>query len=106
MGLLFAPIGGFVFFKGVAGIRRELRLQSQGTSAQATVEEVKPTNTRLNGVPQWRIRYRYQDHEGRTHHGRSILMPPDEAQAWKAGDAGTVRFDALAPKKSIWIGKP
>lgn len=105
LGLVFAPIGGFMFFKGLAGIRRELRLQSEGTSAQATVEEVAPTNTRFNGVPRWRIRYRYHDHEGRTHQGQSNLMPPEEAQAWKAGDAATVRFDADAPKTSIWIGK-
>jgi hypothetical protein len=81
LGLVFAPIGGFIFFKGVAGIRRELRLQSGGMSAQAKVLEVAPTSTRFNGVPQWRIRYEYQDLDGRKHRGASRLLPPAEAQA-------------------------
>lgn len=105
LGLVFAPIGGFIFFKGVAGIRRELRVKSAGSMAQATVLEVGPTNTSFNGVRQWRIQYRYQDYVGRTHRGKSKLMAPEEAQAWKAGDTGTVRYDSHAPKKSIWVGK-
>jgi hypothetical protein len=104
LGLVFVPIGGFIFFKGVAGILRELKLQSRGTMAQATVVEVGPTNTSFKGVAQWRIRYRYH-YAGRTHRGESNLLAPEEAQAWKAGDMGTVRLDADAPKKSIWVGK-
>jgi uncharacterized protein DUF3592 len=106
LGLVFAPIGGYIFFlRGVAGILRELRLQSEGAVAEATVVEVEPTNISLNGVPQWRIRYRYRDHRGQTHTGASNVMAPEEAQEWKAGDTGTVRFDARAPKKSIWVGR-
>lgn len=105
LGLVFVPIGGYIFFKGVAGILRELRLQSGGTLAKATVIEVEPTNISIQGVPQWRIRYRYRDSLGRDHDGASNVMPPEEAQAWKAGDTGTARFDAHAPKKSIWVGK-
>jgi hypothetical protein len=105
LGLVFVPIGGYIFFKGVGGILRELRLQSEGTLAKATVVEVEPTNTYFKGVQQWRIRYRYRDSLGRDHDGASNVMPPEEAQEWKAGDTGTVRFDAHAPKKSIWVGK-
>lgn len=105
LGLVFAPIGGFIFFRGVAGILRELRLQSGGMVATATVVEVEPTNVSFQGVPQWRIRYRYQDHSGRSHEGASGVVPPEEAQEWKTGDTATVRFDARAPKKSIWVGK-
>jgi hypothetical protein len=98
-------IGGFIFFKGVAGIRRELRLHSEGMSTQATVEEVEPTNYSFNEVTQWRIRYRYRDHQGLTHQGQSNLMRPEEAQAWKAGDEATVLFDAGAPEQSVWVGR-
>jgi hypothetical protein len=105
LGLVFVPIGGFIFFKGVAGIRRELKLRDDGAMVEATVVEVRPANVSFNGVPQWRIRYRYQDHSGRTHGGESNVMAPEEAQAWKAGDKGTAHFDSEAPRKSIWVGK-
>lgn len=105
LGLVFVPIGGVIFFKGLGGILRELRLQDQGTMVEATVVEVGPAGVSLNGVRQWRIRYRYQDHRGRTRTGESGLMAPEEAQAWKAGDTGTVRFDVRAPKKSMWVGR-
>jgi hypothetical protein len=106
LGLFFAPIGGVIFFKGLRGILRELRLQNEGTLAQATVVEVEPANVSFHGVPQWRIRYRYEDHRGRRHSGESNVMAPEEAQEWKAGDTGSARFDTRAPRKSIWVGKP
>jgi len=84
---------------------RELRLQSEGTLAEATVMEVGPADVSFNGVAQWRIRYRYQDHGGRRRHGESGLLVPEEAQQWKAGDRGVARFDAHAPRKSVWLGK-
>ncbi len=105
LGLVLVPLGGGIFLKGVRGILRELRLQVEGTMAEATVVEVGPANASLNGIPQWRIRYRYQDHRGRTHTGESALMAPDEAQEWKVGDTGAARFDTRASKKSIWIGR-
>ena len=73
--------------------------------AEATVLEVGPANVSFNGVPQWRIRYRFQDHRGRTRTGESAVMAPEEAQVWKVDDKGVARFDTRAPKKSIWIGR-
>jgi len=105
LGFFFAGAGGLIFFKGVRGIVRELRLQDEGTRVEATVVEVGPANISFNGVPQWRILYSYQDHRGRTHGGGSNVMAPEEAQAWKTGDKGIARFDTRAPKKSIWVGK-
>jgi hypothetical protein len=106
LGLFFAGAGGPIFFRGVRGIRRELRLRDEGTRVEATVVDVAPANVSFNGVPQWRIAYRYQDHRGRSHTGESNVMAPDEAQVWKAGDKGIVRYDMHAPRKSIWVGKP
>ena len=105
VGLVFVPLGGFVFFKGVSGILRELRLETSGTLTEAVVLEVTPTNASLNGVPQWRIRYRYLDHRGREGIGASNLMAPEEAQAWNPGDKAMARFDPRAPKKSVWVGR-
>jgi Protein of unknown function (DUF3592) len=105
LGFVFAGAGGLIFFNGVRGIRRELRLREEGTIVEATVVEVGPGNVSFNGVPQWRILYSYQDHRGRTHGGESNVMAPEAAQAWKIGDKGIARFDTRAPKKSIWVGK-
>lgn len=105
VGVVLGGIGGFIFVRGVRGIMRELHLREEGAMVQATVMEVGPANVTFNGVPQWRIVYRYIDHRGRAHEGRSNVMPPEEAQAWKPGDTATARFDTRAPRKSIWVGK-
>jgi hypothetical protein len=105
LGLVFVPLGGFIFFKGLSQILRELRLQSEGTMVEAVVVDVAPAEVSFNGVPQWRIHYRYQDHGGRPRTGESALMAPEKAQAWKAGDRGSARFDPRAPNKSIWVGR-
>ena len=104
-GLVFAPIGGVVFFRGARGIARQLRLETEGTRADATVLEVAPSNMHVNGVQQWQIRYRYQDHRGRKHVATSEVMPPEEAEAWKAGDTAAIRYDRHTPKHSVWIGR-
>jgi Protein of unknown function (DUF3592) len=105
VGVVFGGIGGAIFFKGTRGVLRELRLRDEGAVVEATVVEVGPANVSFNGVPQWRIVYRYQDHRGRTHEGGSNVMAPEEAQAWNVGDKGTARFDTRAVSKSVWIGK-
>jgi hypothetical protein len=105
LGLVFAGGGGAIFFNGISGIRRELRLRDDGALVDATVVQVGPANVGFNGIPQWRIVYRYKDAKGRAHQGESGVMPPEEAQTWKAGDRGRVRFDTRAPAKSVWIGK-
>jgi len=104
-GGLLVPLGGWIFSRGLRSIVRQLRLQREGTQADATVMEVEPADVSFNGVAQWRIRYRYRDHGGRERHGESGLLAPEEAEQWKAGDRGVARFDVHAPDKSIWVGK-
>lgn len=105
LGVVFAGAGGLIFGKGMRGIRRELRLRDEGAMVEATVVDVGPANVSFNGVPQWRIVFRYVDHRGRTHDGESSIMAPEEAQAWKPGDRATARFDTRAPGTSVWVGK-
>jgi hypothetical protein len=105
LGSLFAGLGGWIFLRGLRSILGELRLHEEGTRTEATVTVVEPANVSFNGVGQWRIRYRYRDHGGRERQGESTLIPPDEAEQWKAGDTGVARFDAHAPGQSIWVGK-
>jgi len=105
VGFFFVPVGGLIFFKGLSGIVRELRLESEGAIVEATVIDVGPAGVSFNGVPQWQIRYRYQDYKGQKHIGESGPMSPAEAQEWKVGDRGTAKFDARAPEKSAWAGR-
>ncbi len=105
VGLFFVPVGGLIFFKGLSGIFRELRLQQSRAIAEATVIYVAPAGVSFNGVPQWQIRYRYQDYKGQRHIGESCPMSPAEAEKWKVGDRGTAKFDARAAHKSAWVGK-
>ena len=105
LGSFFAGLGGWIFWRGLRSILLARRLQQAGTRAQATVTEVEPADVSFNGVAQWRIRYRYRDHGGRERHGESELLPPEEAEHWKAGDTGVARFDVHAPGTSIWVGK-
>ncbi len=105
-GAVFAPIGGLVFLKGWRQYRTRRRLLSSGMPAEATVTEVALTRIHVNGIWQWRIHYRYQDHMAQTHEGQSGLLSPEEAEAWRAGDTGQVRFDRERPEESIWVGRP
>jgi hypothetical protein len=101
-GCLAGLFGGVVFARSALRIRREWRLLREGLTAQGTVLAIEPSNVAVNRVRQWEVRYRYQDHVGRSHEGSSGALPPDEAHAVAAGDAVTVRFDRHRPEQSVW----
>jgi hypothetical protein len=105
LGMVFVPIGGFIFFKSVAQIWQASRLRERGMQTEGTVIEVGPGNVSMNGVPQWVVRFKYRDHQGLTHEGESDPLPPEEAQAWQAGDKGSVRYNFRSPRESVWLGK-
>ena len=104
IGVIFSVMGGGIAGYGVWEYQTEQRLRAEGTVARATVTEVERTWTRINGRYQWRARYEYQDHEGRTHQGSSTLLSPGQAQTWKAGDEAFIRYDPASPSTSIWLG--
>ena len=105
IGVIFSVVGAGIAGYGVWEYRTEQRLRAEGTVARATVTEVERTSTRINGRYQWRARYEYRDHEGRTHRGTSTLLSPGQAQTWKPGDQAVIRYDPAAPAKSIWLGR-
>lgn len=105
VGLFFVPLGGWIFFKGLRSVLRELKLEMTGMPTEATVTSVGLADVSFDGVPQWNIRYRYQDHRGRNYTAKSAPLSPEEAKEWQVGDKGTVKFDMKAPGKSAWIGK-
>jgi hypothetical protein len=106
MGGLLAIVGGAFFFWHLRRFLRTRRLRRDGTAAEATVLQIERSAMYVNHAQQWRIRYRYRDHLGRTQEGQSGYLSPDAAAAWHADDKGTVRFDRLRPQDSVWVGKP
>jgi hypothetical protein len=105
LGLTLALVGGGLTWSQLRSLLRTLRLTRDGVPTEGTIITVGPTRTRINRVTQWQIQYRYQDHLGRTHEGRSYLLSPTEAAEWQKGATGTVRFDRQRPEMSAWIGK-
>jgi hypothetical protein len=104
VGTVFTIIGG-VMLRGV--MRRaalEARLRERGLNARAKVIEVSATAWKVNGVQQWRLRYEYEDRQG-GRHVRSETLAPSDAQQWKAGDVGGVRYDPSSPRDAMWIGR-
>jgi hypothetical protein len=85
--------------------RTRRRLLVEGVPAEATVTAVHETRVSVNRVRQWRIRYRYRDHLGQTHEGRSGYLSPHDVEDWREGDRGAVRFDRDRPEVSVWVGR-
>jgi hypothetical protein len=101
-GALAALFGGIVFTLSARHIWREWRLLREGLAAQGTVLAVEPSNVAVNRVRQWQVRYRYQDHIGRSHEGSTGALSPEEAHTLGVGDPLTVRFDRHRPGESAW----
>jgi len=103
LGGFFAPGGAIILIVALRRLRVGTRLLREGVAATATVFELGQMNIRINRVPQWRARYRYQDEAGRHHTGQTILSPED-AMRWKEGDTVSVRYDRKRPEASVWVG--
>jgi hypothetical protein len=104
VGAALAIVGGFVLFTALRNRRRERGLEREGVLTAAVVTALAPGNIRVNGVPQWKLRYRFSDSQGRTHEG-SRTLSAEEAQHWQPGTTGRVRYDARNPRSHVWIGK-
>jgi hypothetical protein len=104
VGAALAVVGSFVVVAAWRKAKREAALLKHGLRATATVLDVAPGSVRINGIPQWTLRYRYSDSRGQSHEG-SCALAPDEAQSWQPGQAGKVRYDAQSPRSHIWTGR-
>lgn len=104
MGACFGGVGAFLFLKGARRVLRERRLRAHGTLTDGTITAVSPTRVSFNRQQQWAVSYEYRDHVGRAHRGQSGYLSPMDAQHWKPGDVGKVRFDREQPHDSIWLG--
>jgi hypothetical protein len=106
LGGALATAGGAVFVRTAAKLRRERRLLRDGMPAQGTILAIEPSNVSVNRVRQWNVRYRYADHLGRSHEGRSGPIAPEDAHAVTVGGVVEVRFDRAAPDESVWVRPP
>jgi hypothetical protein len=102
-GCVIVPVAGFFVARQARRIRSKRRLLREGFATQGSVVEVGPSNVTINRRPMWRVRYRYRDLSGRDREADSGLVSAEEAQAWKPGDAVTVRFDPRRPEESVWV---
>lgn len=103
LGGLLALLGGLALGWTARRLWTERRLLRGGTPGQGTVLSIEPSNVSVNRVRQWNLQYRYADHLGRSHEGRSGPVPPEEAHAVRVGDTVEVRFDRARPERSIWV---
>lgn len=105
IGAVLAAVGGFIVVNALRqrGIRREL--MRSGAIAAGTVFDVGPGNLRINGIPQWELRYRFQDSQGRAHEGKCTLSQ-EAARGWQPGAVGRIRYDANNPRSQVWTGDP
>ena len=105
----FAVLGNIIGIGSIVVYLRDrffgAKLKKSGILADATITSVGPGSLLINSVPQWQIQYTYTDLSGRTFKGRSKHMPQGDAQVWRQGDKGKIRFDPVKPQRSIWIGK-
>lgn len=106
VGAMGSTLGGLAIALGLRTRRIAARLLREGVSATATVTGVGPSAIRINGVKQWEIRYTFTDARGRTYRGVSRPMPPEDAEAWDAGQQALVRYDPHVPKQNLWLGSP
>jgi hypothetical protein len=104
VGLVFAVVGAVLVTRAVRDSSLESRLREHGVRANGTVTEIHSLPLRIDDVQQWRLRYEYQDSQGRRH-TNTIDMPEDDAQQWKVGDAGRVLYDSAQSNQSVWLGR-
>lgn len=104
VGAVIAPLGGFVVFNAVRRRTREKELARTGVMAEATITDIGPSSLRINGLPQMKLCYRFQDAQGKTREG-SCPVSPEEAGNWLPGQSGHVRYNQRNPRLNIWIGR-
>lgn len=104
VGGVVGSIGGFLVFNAVGTRKRERELARSGVIAEGTVTDIGPSYVRINGVSQLKLRYRFQDAQGKTCEG-SCTMSPEEAGKWLPGHTGKVRYDSRKPRVNVWIGR-
>lgn len=104
LGCLFTAIGVWLVVGGVRSAKREWRLRRHGVPGRGTVVDIRDRRLKINGVPQWRLRFEYDDSHG-LRHASSHDLSESDARLWKTGDVGAVLYDPGKPSDAIWLGR-
>jgi hypothetical protein len=99
--VFFTLAGATILFVDIRKRMIHAALLDSGLLVNGTITAVEETNLRINGVIQWRVRYRYTDHFGQTQNGKSSYLPPHEAEAWNEGDSVQIRYDPQRTSRSM-----
>ncbi len=102
--LFFTLAGATILFVDVRKRIVHAALLDSGLLVNGTIMAVEETRLRINGIIQWRVRYRYTDHFGHTQNGKSSYLPPHEAADWNEGDSAQIRYDPQRTSRSILLG--
>ncbi|HEX7171477.1 MAG TPA: DUF3592 domain-containing protein [Candidatus Limnocylindria bacterium] len=102
-GAVFAAIGGWILWSGLAVVLTHRRLAASGTVVMARVIGLADANAETNGEDLWVVRYEY-DAGGTTLSADSPPMSAGRAMRWAEGDRVRVAYDPSRPEDSIWLG--
>jgi hypothetical protein len=105
LGVIFLAVGASYLRRGLRQARKEERPLQVGTTTEATVTSIEPTNTRVNRHPLWRVRYAFDDLHGTPREGQSSNLSEAEAQSYQIGEQIFIRYDPEQPSESIWLGR-
>ena len=103
VGAVLAAVGGFIVGNALRTRATRRRLLDSGAIAAGTVIDIGPANLRINGIQQWELRYSFRDAHGCAHEGKRVVSH-DEAQGWRPGAVGRVRYDSRDPRAQLWTG--
>jgi hypothetical protein len=100
MGLIFAAVGGGIFFASVSGRRKKVYLMAYGNAIQTDLQGVeRNTSLKVNGKSPWRITSQYLDpvtNKLRVFHSENLWFDPSRFVTAKQV---TVLLDPKNPKR-------
>lgn len=94
-----------LLWRGIGDIRARRALARTGTPTTGRVVRVEASALTINDVTQLAVRFRYRDGEGREHEGVTPSMAPEDANLWREGGEGHVRYDPVRPSRAVWMGR-
>jgi hypothetical protein len=104
VGDILPKIGGLMFTAGLAllgGIVLQRAVQGARIARRGIETPAKIVRSTEQDDGTWSVTYSYRDRGGEAHEGTFST----DADSWREGDAGHVRFDPDAPAKSAWMSE-
>ena len=103
--VLFLCTGGAFLLFARHRANEQVILLKSGRPGHAVITSVGKVKFMKSGDTFTEVKYRYESSPGQVHEGKSGLLAPGGTPDWKIGDRGDIKFDAVSPARSVWIGK-